>query len=114
MSAAGRDADAGTVNRPTQVQERAMRSQKYRVLLALVAAAATVPLAEASQPASAAPASAPASPTTAPADPACDTATAASLATFFDDEVPRLLRKDQIPGAVVSVASGDRTAFTGG
>ena len=95
-----------------------MRSQKYRVLLALLAAAATVPLAEASQPASAAPASAPvsapASPTTAPADPACATATAASLATFFDDEVPRLLRKDQIPGAVVSVVSGDRTAFTGG
>jgi CubicO group peptidase (beta-lactamase class C family) len=80
-----------------------MRTQMYRVLATLVAAAATVPVAALSQPAWAA-----------PAPSGCQTATPADLARFFDDEIPRLLREDRIPGAVVSVVSGGTTAFAGG
>ena len=90
-----------------------MRIRNHRLLLAFVATAATAPLVAIAQPASAAPTFPPVS---APAAVAarCRATTSADLAKFFGNEIPRLLREDQIPGAVVSVVSGNRTVFTGG
>jgi CubicO group peptidase (beta-lactamase class C family) len=71
----------------------------HAVLLVLVAAAVTVP---AAGPAAAAPTL------------NCGAVTPTGLAGFFDDEMPRLLRQGRVPGAVVSVVSGDTTAFAKG
>ncbi len=44
----------------------------------------------------------------------CAETTSESLARFFDAAVPRLLRDTRVPGAVVSVVSGDSLAFAAG
>ncbi|MFC6084142.1 serine hydrolase domain-containing protein [Sphaerisporangium aureirubrum] len=45
---------------------------------------------------------------------ACPAPASAALAGFFDGVVPGSLKKDHVPGAVVSVVSGDRTVFAKG
>jgi CubicO group peptidase (beta-lactamase class C family) len=73
-----------------------------RLLAGLLAACAAVPLVGAvSRPAWAAPSG-------------CADTTSTTLAGFFDGEMPQLLRQDRIPGVVVSVVSGGRTAFAKG
>ncbi|WP_162907252.1 serine hydrolase domain-containing protein [Allorhizocola rhizosphaerae] len=46
--------------------------------------------------------------------PECAVVGTPGLAEFLDDAVPRLLRQDRIPGAVVSVVSAGSTAFAKG
>jgi CubicO group peptidase (beta-lactamase class C family) len=45
---------------------------------------------------------------------ACAAPTPASIAGYFDDHVPDGLKQNRVPGAVVSVVSGDRTVFSKG
>ena len=53
-------------------------------------------------------------PASAAAAPGCAAATPAALADFFDRELPSRLRRDRVPGAVVSVVSGRDTVFAKG
>ena len=87
------------------------------VTLALLVTCLAVPTTPAlAAPASATPASAtPASATPASATPAdCAAPTAGALADYFDHAVPSGLQKYHVPGTVVSVVSGDHTAFAKG
>jgi CubicO group peptidase (beta-lactamase class C family) len=48
------------------------------------------------------------------ASPTCTNIAPSTLAEFFDDTLPGALRHDGVPGAVVSVVSGNTTAFAKG
>src|SRR5262245_12980766 len=90
-----------------------------RTLLAFaVVAASTVGLAApayAAPPALAAPAAFGPAPALAAAPAAsCGPATPAAFADFFDSRLPERLQRTRVPGAVVSVVSGDQTIFSKG